>query len=77
MEYVEDYIMAILVQKGKINQPLTCKEGLMFANNLIEGASIERRVIAYKKKWNCYKYRIVKNVELEAKYWSNVLTQSW
>ena len=60
MENIEEYITAIVVQKIKMNQPLTCKEGLMLANNLIKGTSIERKVIVYKKK-KIDKYGRVKN----------------
>ena len=46
MEDVGDSIVAIAVQKGKMNEPLTCKEDSMLANNLIKGTSIERKVIS-------------------------------
>ena len=42
MSHVEDQILAIVIQKGKMNQPMTRAEGLLLANSLIKGTEIEK-----------------------------------
>ena len=50
LKKVEDIIFEIVVQKVKINQPLTCQEGLELANILIKGTKIKQELIEFKKK---------------------------
>ena len=55
MATVEPALLQIVIQKGKMNQPLTVQEGLQLANSMIKPASeTERNVIEYLKARNQY-----------------------
>ena len=50
MSEVEPIIVTVAIEKGKINHPLICKEGLQLANQIIASTSTEIKVIALKKR---------------------------
>ena len=55
MSAVEPALLHIIVQRGKMNQPLTVQEGLQMANSMIKPRSVtERNVIEYLKARNQY-----------------------
>ena len=50
MEKIEPALLQIVIQKGKMNQPLSVNEGLQLANSMIKvGSQTEKNVIAYLK----------------------------
>ena len=55
MSTAEPALLEIVIQRGKMNQPLTVQEGLQLANSMIKPGSVtERNVIEYLKKRNQY-----------------------
>ena len=76
MSEVEPIIVTVAIEKGKINHPLICKEGLQLANQIIARTSTELKVIAFKKKRNCCRSEKVNNAELGVKYWKGFLRRN-
>ena len=55
MAQIEPALLQILIQKGKMNQPLTVDEGLQLANSMIKpNSDIEKKVTSYLKGRNQY-----------------------
>ena len=55
MSAVEPALLEIVIQRGKMNQPLTVQEGLQLANSMIKPGSVtERNVVEYLKARNQY-----------------------
>ena len=56
MAPLEPALLEIVIQMGKMNQPLTVNEGLQLANSMIKpGSNIEKNVISYLKLRGQYK----------------------
>jgi hypothetical protein len=45
---MEDTLVEICIQMGKIRQPINCTEALQLANNLIEGTEIQEKLIEFQ-----------------------------
>ena len=55
MSIVEPALLQIVIQRGKMNQPLTVQEGPQLANSMIKNGSVtERNVIEYLKAQKQY-----------------------
>jgi len=55
MSYLEPALLQIVIQRGKMNQPLTVTEGLQLANSMIKVGSVtEKSIISYLKARNQY-----------------------
>ena len=55
MSYLEPVLLQIVIQRGKMNQPLTVTEGLQLANSMIKVGSVtEKSIISYLKTRNQY-----------------------
>jgi hypothetical protein len=48
MAPVEQYIVTLMQQMAKLQQPLNISEGLSFANSLVEGMKWEDAVVNFK-----------------------------
>jgi hypothetical protein len=56
---VEPYLVDLIIQLGEMRQPITTSQGLQLVNSLINGRSIEKKVIDWKKK-NCHAFKVGK-----------------
>ena len=55
MSYLEPALLEIVIQRGKINQPLTVTEELQLENSIVKVGSVkEGKVISYLKAKNQY-----------------------
>ena len=56
MAPLESALLEIVIQMGKMNQPLTVNEGLQLANSMIKpGSNVEKKVLSYLKSRGQYK----------------------
>ena len=77
MKEMEQVIVAIAVQKGKMNQSLTFSEGLQLVNDIITGTSCEGKVINFKRKKHCYDVnKAINRGNSGVKYWKKVLKRN-
>lgn len=60
---IEEIVVRFFWQRGKINKPLTCSEGLSFINSLIIGLEIEV-VKDFRISGTFYRVRAVVNLIL-------------
>jgi hypothetical protein len=70
---VEKYIVSMMEQLSKMQQPLNVSEGLSLANSLIKGTEWENVVVEFKKKrgWNPVNKNGSKKPILGQKWYNN------
>jgi hypothetical protein len=47
---VEPYLVNLIIKLAEMRQPMTTSQGLPLVNSLINGTSIKKKVIEWKKK---------------------------
>jgi hypothetical protein len=72
---VEHYLVELITKLAEMRTPITTSQGLELANSLIEGKSIEKKLLEWKSR-NCHPYQLNGNSKLDITYWKNVLYRS-
>ena len=72
MAEVEPFWVQLYLQKAQMGQPLGIREGLCFANSLIEGTVHEEAVVAWKTRLELSGSDVS---TLGSKYWRNFKSQ--
>jgi len=74
VEAMEEYLIVIVIQRARMDQPLSVTEGINLANSLIKGTPMQIDLITFKKEHKLYKKNSTKDMRaktnrLGRSYW--------
>ena len=73
VEAMEEYLIVMVIQRARMNQPLSVAEGINLANSIVSGTNMEMKLSKFKKKHKFYKTSATK----ESKEKTNRLGRSY
>jgi hypothetical protein len=71
MHKVEAHLLKVILLRGTMQQPVSCREGLELANSLIEGTPTQNNLVEWKKARLGKNYREETATKMGQKYWLN------
>jgi hypothetical protein len=73
---VETYLVELILKLAEMRQPITTSQGLQLVNSLINGTSIKKHVIEWKKR-NCQAFKSGKGKhKLSEGYWRSFISRN-